>query len=96
MHSRESALISLTCAHSDAFVDGGSEVTVEAFVWVTQVFLGAQLPHLLGAHPAAAAAVQHQAHSRGALRGSGGARALAAALLTGSLSTRSTDTCSVE
>lgn len=77
----------LTCAHSYASVDGGSEVTIEAFVWVTEVSLGAQLPHLFGTHPAAAAAVQHQAHSWGALRGSGGARTLVATLLTGNLST---------
>lgn len=88
---------SLTCAHSYASVDGGSEVTVETFVWVTQVFLGAKLPHLFGTYPAAAAAIQHQAHSWGALRGGGGARTLAAALLTRSLSTRHTQTtCLVE
>jgi len=77
----------LTCAHSYASVAGGSEVTVEAFVGVTHVPLGAQLAHLLGTRPAAAAAVQHQAHAHGALRGGGGARALVAALLTGNLST---------
>lgn len=82
----------LTCAHSYASVDGGSEVTVEAFVWVAEVSLGAELPHLLGTHPAAAAAIQHQAHSRGALRRGGGARALVAALLTRSLSTGHTQT----
>lgn len=80
----------LTCTHANAPVDGGSEVTVETFVWVTDVFLRAQLPHLFGAHPAAATAIQHQAHTWGALRGSGGARALAAALLTCSLNTRHT------
>lgn len=71
-----------SCTHANAPVDGGSEVTVETFVWVTDVFLCAQLPHLFGTHPAAAAAVQHQAHTWGALRGSGGTRTLAAALLT--------------
>lgn len=71
-----------SCAHSNVSVDGGSVVTVEAFVWVADVFISTELPHLLGAHPAAAAAVQHQAHSWGALRGSGGARTLVAALLT--------------
>ena len=75
----------LTCAHSYASVSGGSEVTVEAFVWVADIFLCTELPHLLGTHPAAATAVQHEAHSGGALRGGGGARALAAALLTCSL-----------
>ena len=53
----------LTCAHSDASVDGGSEVTVEAFVGVTEVLLSAELSHLFSTHPAAAAAVQHEAHS---------------------------------
>lgn len=74
MHSRTSQkkyyFQWLTCAHSYASVDGGSEVTVEAFVWVAEVLLSAELPHLFGAHPAAAAAVQHQAHSWGTLRGS--------------------------
>lgn len=71
-----------SCADSNASVDGGSEVTEEAFVWVTDVFLSAQLAHLLGTHPAAATAIQHQAHPRETLRGGGGARTLAAALLT--------------
>lgn len=71
-----------SCAHADAPVDGGAEVTVEAFVWVADVSLGAQFTHLFGTHPAAATAVQHQAHSRGALRGGGRARTLVAALLT--------------
>lgn len=71
-----------SCAHSYTSVDGGSEVTVEAFVWVTQVSLSAELPHLFGADPAAATAIQHQAHSWGALRGGGGARTLVATLLT--------------
>lgn len=61
----------LTCAHSYASVDGRPEVTVQALVRVTHVLLCAQLPHLLGAHPAAAAAVQHQAHSWGTLGGRG-------------------------
>lgn len=85
--AQKKAIQWLTCADSNASVDGGSEVTVEAFVWVTEVLLGAELAHLFGAHPAAAAAVQHQAHSWGALRWSGGARTLVAALLTCSLST---------
>lgn len=70
------------CANPNASVDGGPEVTVEAFVRVADVFLRAQFPHLLGTHPAAAAAIQHQAYPRGALRRAGGARTLAAALLT--------------
>lgn len=53
---------------------------------VAHVSLCAQLPHLFGAHPAAAAAVKNQADSRGALGGSGGAGALFAALLSRSLS----------
>lgn len=77
----------LTCAHSYASVDGCSEVTVQAFVRVTDIFLGAQLPHLFGAHPAAAAAIQNQAHSWGALWRGGGTRTLAAALLSCCLST---------
>lgn len=76
----------LTCANAYAPVDAGPEVAVEALVRVAHVSLGAQLPHLLGAHPAAAAAVQNQADSWGALGGSGGARALVAALLSRSLS----------
>lgn len=76
----------LTCAHSYASVDGRPEVTVQALVRVAHVLLCAQLPHLLGAHPAAAAAVQHQAHSWGTLGGRGRARALVAALLSCSLS----------
>lgn len=76
---------SLTCADSDTSVVGGSEVTVEAFVRVTDVFLRAELAHLFGTNPAAAAAVQHQAHSWGALGWVGGAGTLAAALLSCSL-----------
>lgn len=76
----------LTCANAYTPVDAGPEVAVEALVRVAHVSLGAQLPHLLGAHPAAAAAVKNQADSRGALGGSGGARALVAALLSRSLS----------
>lgn len=71
-----------SCADPYASVDGGSEVAVEAFVRVTDVLFGAQLPHLFGANPAAAAAVQDQADSRCALRGGGRTRTLAAALLT--------------
>lgn len=76
----------LTCANAYTPVDAGPEVAVEALVRVAHVSLGAQLPHLLGAHPAAAAAVQDQADSWGALGGSGGARALFAALLSRRLS----------
>lgn len=76
----------LTCANAYTPVDAGPEVAVEALVRVAHVSLGAQLPHLLGAHPAAAAAVENQADSRGALGGSGGARALVAALLSRGLS----------
>lgn len=77
----------LTCADADASVGGGTKVTVKAFMWVAEVSLRAELAHLFGAHSAAAAAVQHQAHSCGALRGNRGARTLAGALLTCSLST---------
>lgn len=76
----------LTCADAYSPVDAGTEVAVEALVRVAHVSLRAQLPHLLGAHPAAAAAVQDQADSRGALGGRGGTRALFAAFLSRSLS----------
>lgn len=85
-HQTFSFFRQLTCAHSYASVDGRPEVTVQALVRVAHVLLCAQLPHLLGAHPAAAAAVQHQAHSWGTLGGRGRARALVAALLSCSLS----------
>lgn len=78
----------LTCAHSYASVDRRAKVAVQALVRVTHVLLRAQLAHLLGAHPAAAAAVQHQAHPRGALGGCGRTRALVAALLSCSLGMR--------
>lgn len=76
----------LTRADAYPPVDAGPEVAVEALVRVAHVSLCAQLPHLFGAHPAAAAAVKDQADSWGALGGSGGARALFAALLSRSLS----------
>lgn len=82
----------LTCAHPNASVDGGAKVAVQALVRVAHVLLRAQLAHLLGAHPAAAAAVQHQAHPRGALGGCGRARALVAALLSCSLREREENT----
>lgn len=51
---------------------------------VARVALGAQLPQLLGAHPAAAAAVQHEADAGGAARRQGARTlALAAAVLAG-------------
>lgn len=75
----------LTCAHPNAPADGGSNVTEEVFVRVTHVFVSAELPHLFGTHPAAAATIQDQADSWGAPRGRGGAGTLTAALLTCSL-----------
>lgn len=71
-------------AHADLAVDRGAEVTEEAFVRVARVALGAQLPQLLGAHPAAAAAVQHEADAgRAARRRGARTLALAAAVLAG-------------
>lgn len=50
-------------------------------MWVAGVALSAQLAQLLGAHAAAAAAVQHQADAGGAARRQGRALTLAAAVL---------------
>lgn len=72
----------LTCAHSDLAVGRRAEVAEEALVRVAGVALGAQLTQLLGAHSAAAAAVQHEADAGGAARRlPGRALALAAAVL---------------
>lgn len=76
----------LTGADADPAVGGGAEVAEEPLVVVAGVALGAELAQLLGAHAAAAAAVQHQRDAGGA----GGARprsalALPAALLALSL-----------
>ena len=57
----------ITCADSYAAVDGGAEVTEEPFVGVAHVPVCAKLAHLLGTHPAAAAGIGHQAHTRGTL-----------------------------
>lgn len=70
------------CAHSDLAVGRRAEVAEEALVRVAGVALGAQLTQLLGAHSAAAAAVQHEADAGGAARRlPGRALALAAAVL---------------
>lgn len=71
-------------AHADLAVGRGAEVAEEPLVVVAGVPLGAQLAQLLGAHPAAAAAVLHQAHP-GRARGGWPALALAAAVLAGHL-----------
>lgn len=74
----------LTGAHADLAVGRGAEVAEEALVRIAGVALGTQLAQLLGAHAAAAAAVQHQADAGGAARRRAG-RALArgAAVLAG-------------
>ena len=66
----------LTGAHADLAVGRGAEVAEEALVRIAGVALGTQLAQLLGAHAAAAAAVQHQADAGGAARRRAG-RALA-------------------
>lgn len=72
----------LTGADADPAVGGGAEVAEEPLVVVAGVALGAQLAQLLGAHPAAAAAVEHQGDAGGAAgAGPGSALALPAALL---------------
>lgn len=81
--SRKPAI--LTGAHSDLAVGRGAEVAEEPLVGIAGVPLGAQLAQLLGAHPAAPAAVLHQAHSGRALGRRGGALALPAAVLAGHL-----------
>lgn len=74
----------LTSAHADLAVGRGAEVTEEALVWVAGITLCAQFSQLLGADAAAAAAVQHQAHSGRAARGRFGcALTLRAAVLAG-------------
>lgn len=74
----------LTGAHADLAVRGGAEVAEEALVRVAGVALAAQLAQLLGAHAAAAAAVQHEADTGWAARRRGaGALAPRAAVLAG-------------
>lgn len=71
-------------AHADLAVGRGAEVAKEALVRVAGVALRAQLAQLLGAHTAAAAAVQHETDAgRAPRRRRGRTRALAAAVLAG-------------
>lgn len=71
-------------AHADLAVGWRAEVAEEALVRIAGVALGAQLAQLLGAHPAAAAAVQHEADAgRAPRRRRGRALASAAAVLAG-------------
>lgn len=71
-------------ADADSAVGGGAEIAEEPLVVVAGVALGAELAQLLGAHAAAAAAVEHQGDAGGA-GGTGSALALPAALLALSL-----------
>lgn len=74
----------LTGAHADLAVGRRAEVAEEALVRVARVALGAQLAQLLGAHAAAAAAVQYEADAgRAAGRRRGRTLARAAAVLAG-------------
>lgn len=82
--ARGAGAAGLTGAHADLAVRGGAEVAEEALVRVAGVALAAQLAQLLGAHAAAAAAVQHEADTGWAARRRGaGALAPRAAVLAG-------------
>lgn len=70
-------------AHADLAVGRGTEVAVEALVWVAGVTLGAQFSQLLGADSAATASIQYQAHTGRASRRRLSALALRGAVLAG-------------